>query len=411
MKRTRRTIPPLVAAAMLLVACGGGGETDGVVGFYHDKAQWEAEFAAVSAVSQETLGTELNVVGYADDAAYDSFIRSSFLTDQRPDLFTWHTGGPLAELVEEGLVAESGHLWDAAIADGDVPADIRSFFEIDGATYCVPLLSDYWVMYYSVPIFDEYGFEPPQTWDELMRIADTLLADGQIPFSLPGGIFSFVWFQQLMLGMYPDVYEGLADGTANYTDPEVVEVMELWRELAAGGYTIEPGVEIGPAEMMRDGVVAMQPFGTWFHGPLNGLELTSGEDYDVFVMPSINPDLSETSVVVELGPLCQAEAARNADAAQEVLRWWMQPEAQTEFTVARNGMSYNPNAEAADPRLVEVSDQIATGHRIHNRYFEASPPQVSTVAMEQFDAFMADLGDPMDYLEQIQRVHEQHWSE
>lgn len=412
MKTQRALMPGVAALALLLAACGGEAASDeaGPVRFYHDKAQWEEQFGAVADLSLDSNDIELNVVGYADDAAYDSFIRSSFLTDERPDLFTWHTGGPLAELVAEDLIAPSDELWDEAIAAGDVPADIRSHFEIDGATYCVPLLSDYWVMYYNVEIFDDYGFAPPETWDDMVTIADTLVADGQIPFNLPGGIFSFTWFQQLMIGMHPDVYDGLGDGTTNFTDPEVVEVMELWQDMMAAGYMTEPGIEIGPQEMLRDGVVAMIPIGAWFHGPLSGVDLTSGEDFDVFVIPNVDPDLEQTSVVVELGPLCMAANAPNPDQANAFQSWWMQEQAQTEFSVARSGMSYNPNADAHDERLSEVSEEIAQGHRIHNRFMESTPPSVSRVAMEQFDAFMADPGDPMPYLELIQQAHDDFWN-
>lgn len=415
MKTRRLLIPVAAATALVLAACGGGGgeaEADSnQVRFYHDKAQWEEQFGAIADLSLESNDVDLEVVGYADDAAYDSFIRSSFLTDERPDLFTWHTGGPLAELVDEGLVAPSDDIWDEAIEAGDVPADMRSTFEIDGATYCVPLLSDYWVMYYNVEIFDSYGFSPPQTWAEMIEIADTLVADGQTPFNLPGSIFSFTWFQQLMIGMYPDVYDALGTGEASYTDPEVVEVMEYWQEMMAAGYMTEPGIEIGPQEMLRDGVVAMIPIGAWFHGPLSGLELTSGEDFGTFIIPNVDPSLDQTSVVVELGPLCMAANAPNPDQAEEFQRWWMAPEAQSEFTTARSGMSYNPAAGSTDEQLTEISETIAADHRIHTRYLEATPPPVATVAMEQFDAFMADPGDPMPYLELIQQTQEDYWAQ
>src|SRR5690625_4198363 len=110
MKTRRLLIPVAAATALVLAACGGGGGDAGAdsnqVRFYHDKAQWEEQFGAIADLTLESNDIDLEVVGYADDAAYDSFIRSSFLTDERPDLFTWHTGGPLAELVEEGLRSE-----------------------------------------------------------------------------------------------------------------------------------------------------------------------------------------------------------------------------------------------------------------------------------------------------------------
>lgn len=104
---------------MILAACGGtddgegagneGGE-DVTLGFYTDKAAWEPSFDAMNEESQKS-GMTLDFTGYSDPTAFDSFIKQSFRTDSVPDLFTWHTGGQLADLVDQGLVAETTDLW------------------------------------------------------------------------------------------------------------------------------------------------------------------------------------------------------------------------------------------------------------------------------------------------------------
>ncbi len=45
------------------------------------------------------------------------------------------------------------------------------------------------------------------------------------PFYQTTILFSFVWFEHLLIGNDPDLYNTLATGKAKYTDPGVVAVM------------------------------------------------------------------------------------------------------------------------------------------------------------------------------------------
>src|SRR5699024_2448874 len=94
----------LASAALALTACSGGGEEGGggdpaeaTLGFFTDKAAWESSFDDMNAAS-DGVAPQLEFTGYSDPTAYDAFIKQSFRTDERPDLFTWHTGDQLGEL-------------------------------------------------------------------------------------------------------------------------------------------------------------------------------------------------------------------------------------------------------------------------------------------------------------------------
>jgi multiple sugar transport system substrate-binding protein len=45
------------------------------------------------------------------------------------------------------------------------------------------------------------------------------------------------------------------------------------------------------------------------------------------------------------------------------------------------------------------------------RYFEAAPPEVLNVALEQLGAFIANPGDPMPYLQTIQDAADAYWAD
>jgi len=419
MNRTRLLAGTAVAALALgLTACSGdaeggsGGEDDGDVtlGFYTDKAAWEPSFEAMNEASSAD-GTTLDFTGYADATAYDSFIKQSFRTRQVPDLFTWHTGAQLGELVEQGLVAETTDLWTQAEADGLVPDGLKDNYTYDGKQYCVPLNVAYWAMYYNKKVFEEHGIEVPETFEDLMAAAEKLKAEGVTPFHQMNIIFEFVWFQALLAGRAPEVYQGLQTGEASYLDPEVVEVMNQWRQMIQDGYFIDPGVSTDPQTLLSTGEVAMAYFGTFFTGQLTDIDAVSGEDYGIFPVPSMDPGAGG-QMILETGPLCVGAGAENEERALEYSAWWMTDDAQTAWTAERGDVSFNPDVTVEDPELQKLVDAVSADEfTIQQRYLEANPLPVYTLSTEIFGDFVTNAPEPTEGLERLQAEAETYWSE
>ncbi len=162
-------------------------------------------------------------------------------------------------------------------------------------------------MYYNKAVFKKAGVtQTPKTWPELIAVADKVKAAGVKPFYQTNILFSFVWFETLLAGKDPDLYDALATGKAKYTDPGVVEVMNEWKKMIDAGYFSDPGSKTEPQAQLKNGDVAMINFGTWFSGNLNTLKMKAGTDYDFFVIPNVNASLPKTSMIFETGPVCSA---------------------------------------------------------------------------------------------------------
>lgn len=422
MRRTTTLTAAVAAGAMLtLAACGGdddGGDSTGggeggttTLGFFTDKAAWEPSFDDMNVASEDD-GFVLSFTGYSDAPAYDAFIKQAFRTDEKPDLFSWHTGAKLEELVEADLVAPTTDIWDEAIEAGYVDEGMAADFTYDGEQYCVPLLKAPWVMYYNKQVFADHGIEVPETWDDLMAAADTLVAAGVTPFHQMNIIFEFVWFQQILVGLDPDAYDGLADGSTKFTDPVVVEAMNIWHDMLSKGYFIDPGVTTDPQTLLSTGEVAMANFGTFLTGQLGDVGAVSDEDYGIFPFPNVDPAVDERQVIIETGPLCVGAGAANEQAALEYSAWWMGDEAQSAWSESRGDLSFNPNATVADPSLQALNEEITgEGNRIHTRYLEMIPNDIYTVSAERFGAFVTNNDDPMGHLQAIQDAADAYWSE
>ncbi|MFG3441502.1 ABC transporter substrate-binding protein [Nonomuraea sp. NPDC047897] len=401
--------------ALLVAACGGNGaatqQKKTELTLYNDKGAWTAFFDEMGALSKQKIGLGMKPTGYTDSAQYQAFIKASFRTNVKPDLFTWQTGGMLEEVVKQGQVAETTAVWQQAIKGGDLSPDLMPYYTIGGKQYCVPMNVAYWGMFYNKKIFDEHGLQPPATWEDLVKAAATLKKAGVTPFYHTSVLFSFVWFEQLMAGMDPDLYDRLSTGKAKYTDPGVVQVMEKWKELIDAGYFMNPGDKTDPGDVMKTGKAAMVSFGTWFNTSMTQRDLKAGADYGFFVIPNVNPALPKTSVIFESGPLCSLTKAADPEASAKYLAWWTTAEAQDKWASTRGDVSANPKVTIKDEALGQITKDAGGGkYRLVNRYFEATPPPILTAALDGFGKFVTEPGTYKEVLETIQKEADEYWS-
>jgi ABC-type glycerol-3-phosphate transport system substrate-binding protein len=424
--RGRRSLLGAALAAALLVsaACSssGGSANHGALSakaktsgetlkLYNDKGAWSDYFKQVGALAKQQIGSNLDPVGYTDEDTYQAFIKASLRTKVKPDLFTWATGGQLKSLVDQGAVADTSKVWADAIDRGYLTKQLEPYYTINGKQYCVPLNVAYWVMYYNKKIFADNNLQVPKTWDDLISVADTLVSKGITPFHQMNIIFEFVWFQALLVGSDPDAYQGLETGDTKYTDQPVVDAVKKWYEMENKKYFIDPGVQTDPQTLLKTGKVAMEYFGTFFTGQLTSIGMKSDEDYGVFVLPNVSPDVSKQQMVLETGPLCVGAGSANEKAALDYSAWWMGQDAQQAWSDKRGDVSFNPKVKAADPALSALLAGQADW-QIQKRWLEATPNPIYTVASPAFGEFVTNpTADPMPMLTKIQQAADKYWSE
>jgi multiple sugar transport system substrate-binding protein len=399
-----------------LTACGSSsGEKVGTASsplkLYNDKGSWTKYFQSLAGLSKQETSLTMKPVGYTDQANYAAFIKSSFRTKAKPDLFTWYTGAQLADLVKNQFVADSSSLWQQGIKDGNLSKDLEKYYTVDGKQYCVPLNVAYWVMFYNKKIFAKYGLTPPTSWAELLSDAATLKSHGVTPFYNTSVLFSFVWFEQILAGSDPDLYNRLSEGKAKYTDPGVVKAMQEWKKLIDAGYMNDPTSKQDFAAVLKTGKAAMAPWGTWFNTLMTSAGLKSGSDYGIFVIPNVNPSLPKTSLIFESGPLCASRQARDVTTSNKFLQWWIKPQPQAQWSNSRGDVSGNPKVTVPDQALDGLSKEAGSGkYALINRYFEATPPPVLQAALDGFGAFEVHPDTYMKVLKDIQQAADDYWS-
>lgn len=212
-----------------------------IVSLSNDEASFAEGFELMGNTLEEKYQINFDINNHADTTAYQSTLRTSLSTSQAPGFFKWWSGYRMEELVHDGLLADLTGTWDTLIDQGVNP-DLANAFKFDDKMYGLPLTSNYWIIFYNMDVFKENGIDIPNSWDEFMQVNETLKENGIVPLaqSVDDRWPAFIWFEELMVRYDADLFVDLMEGRASYTDPSVIEVMEIWKSLYDHGYFSEP---------------------------------------------------------------------------------------------------------------------------------------------------------------------------
>ncbi len=389
-----------------------------MIEFYHDKSAWRDNTDIMGQAAAEAIGVGFETITNEDTTNYQATVRASLTTDAAPDLYTWWSGYRMEDIVAAGGAADLTEIWQPYIDSGQYSPGLANAFTFDGKVYAVPFHFSFWIVFYNKPLFEEHGLQVPTTWEEFEALNTTLLEQGITPLSQTfiDRWQAFIVFEEMILHTHgPDFYDKLMRGEAKYTDPEVVEAMELWKSMIDKGwltndYAFGTGTDTFlPA--FQAGQVAMLPIGDWYTASLVGAGLEPGVDFDAFVMPNKTPDLP-AALFFEAGPLLVGENSPNKAEAMKVADWWMSVPAQNQWSELMGFPSGNTQAAAPNVVSQSVTEWIAANDaQLALRYWEATPPDIVETAVDEFSRFMLNPDQYMDVLETIQQKADQVWAE
>lgn len=105
---------------------------------------------------------------------------------------------------------------------------------VDGAVLGGPVKADLkTLVWYRPGTFEQWGYQIPQTWDELIALSDTMVADGHTPWcnflesGFATGWLGTDWIEDLLLGSEgPQVYDQWVEHEILFQDPRVEEAFE-----------------------------------------------------------------------------------------------------------------------------------------------------------------------------------------
>lgn len=133
---------------------------------------YEAENTNVT-IKQEVL----------DNEQYKNKLKVLSASNQLPDVGVTWAAGFMQPYVEGNLFTPIDDLLGGEL-NGKFVAGTTEAYAIDGKTYALPLEFNIAPIYYNKSIFEKYGLETPQTYDEFKQVVKTLSENGVAPIAL-----------------------------------------------------------------------------------------------------------------------------------------------------------------------------------------------------------------------------------
>jgi multiple sugar transport system substrate-binding protein len=243
-----------LSLAILLVSCAGGREapSDTELVFKHGKLagdprvmedllhEFERQHPGVT-VREEVLPSSTD--------QQHQYYAINFDSGSVPfDLFA-------ADVIWVSEFARAGWIrpLDAIVSSNEQEAYFASTVEaatFDGHLYAIPWYIDVGVLYYRKDLLERYGFGPPRTWPELVRIAQIVL-EGQRDANLKG----FVWPGKQYEGLVCVAFEFIWGHGGSILDPngrlDAEEALRFMRDLIVREGVSPPLVSTADEEATR----------------------------------------------------------------------------------------------------------------------------------------------------------------
>lgn len=321
-------LPVLIAVltAVMLTGCGskGDGRTEITM------VQYKQEAVAIFEELEDRFNATHDDIHLTIESPNDAMtiLKTRFIREDIPDIIGIGGDVNFSNFLDAEMIMD--------ISDFDGLNHIKqSYKDIDKAleyvpydgVYAVPYVANAAGILYNKDMFDEHGWEVPETWDEFLTLCDEIEAAGILPMYFG---FRDTWtclapWNAIAVGLAPsDVCQQVNKGATTFA-VEYRDVAEKMQALLQYGPKDPFAYDYnGACTAFANGESAMYPIG----------------NYAVPQIRSVNPDMNIDSFAFPVGDseadnvlnsgidlqFCVMDACENKEAAYEVLRFLLEDE-------------------------------------------------------------------------------------
>lgn len=367
----RRVAATLTLAAITLVgACSAGGGGPEEIRFTFSKREaidYMTQVVADYNASQDDVRVVMDTSG--PDAIAAGFVRGN-----PPDLMLANYNYEIARFVQRCVLTDLADTEAASLMRTDLQPLLDQYGVCEGRTPALPYSVMGASVIYNKEIFAEHDLEVPETWSELIEVADTLKAADVDPFY---ATFADAWT--------------INQGWFDYSVGGSLDVLDFYDQLAAQGTEVGPDSEVSfqnqflePVEKMvelaqnytnadaasrtydrgnvdfANGAGAMYLQGPW---AFSELALTAPDlELGTFPLPMTeDPADLKVRVNIDLAAMIP-EGSEHQEAARDFLEYLFQPEVITAYNESQLGfVPQEGGAEPTDPRVEGMIEYYQAG--------------------------------------------------
>jgi raffinose/stachyose/melibiose transport system substrate-binding protein len=295
---------------------------------------------------------------------------------------------------------------------------------VDGKLYSIPNEIETLVLYYNKTLFEEKGWEPPTTLDELWTLAETVAADDIIPFAHANQEWRAAneWFVGEFLnhgtGGPQLVYDALT-GAAQWTDPSFVESMTMLNDMQQNGWFVGgldryyTTSDADASATLAEGDAAMKIEGSWWvadAGLFFGEEAGNDAEWDWVPMPSASGEaIFDLGIGSTYSINAKTEYPRET---AEFLTYFTSPDIQAQLAVECGRAPAPVNLEAdslsdLDPRYSRMLQSLTEASQANNYGYTTWtfwPPKSDLYIFEEVERVWGGEITVEEYLQGLQTL-------
>lgn len=328
-----------------------------------------------------------------------TILRTKFVREEYPD-----------------IIGIGGDVNYSNFVDADILADVSDFDGLDSiqpayvdilenleyvpteGTFGIPYVANAAGVLYNRDMFEEHGWEIPETWEEFMTLCDEIQSEGILPlyFGFRDAWTCLAPWNALTVGLAPsDICQQVNRGETTFSEayPEVAEKM----------LQLLPYAEEGPVGFsyndactaFANGQSAMYTIGSYAIPQIKSVN--PDMNIDSFVMPA--NDTEEENVLnsgVDL-QFCVMKSSENKEAAYEVIRFLLEDENIQDYIDDQNAVPCKNESFDLVPELDGMKAYIEAG-RMSDYQDHYYPAEMSVDA--QIQTFLLD-GDVDKFLKKF----------
>ena len=384
----------------LLAACGGGdgGSSSGelTVGINEAKGSGRAYDQAkgrLDAFAKQAKDTTLKV-NYVDHNTFQEGI-NNYLQGNPDDVFTWFAGYRMKAFADKGLLGDISDVWPI---DGLTDTYKQVSTASDGKQYFVPTNNYPWALFYFKSLWEEKGYTPPTTLDELVALCKQMQKDGLDPIAFGDkdgwpamGTFDIL---NMRINGY-DYHLSLMAGEEAWDSDQVKTVFDTWRGLLpyhqpdSLGRTWQEATS--SLQQKKSGMYLLGLFLT------DSLPLDQQKDIDFFTFPEVDSTIGADAIDAPIDGFCMSPNPKNEQGAKDLLAFLGSPKANDALNEQKIPMiSVNANADTSNYTDLQKRAADFIGQQKSIAQFldrDTDPAFASTVMIPSLQAFIKSPDD------------------